>query len=138
MVEDGLLEGVQVRAGIQSKLVDHHGAGAVKGLQRVVLPAVLILRQRQQPPSPLAERSFLDQANSRPKHLAEPPAPQQCLRTKILGVASQLDQSLQLDPSRCPVGDLEEGLAAPQAKGCLLYTSPSPRDGLLSRMPSSA
>ena len=25
-----------------------------------------------------------------------------------------------------------------QDKGCLLYTSPSPRDGLLSRMPSSA
>ena len=25
-----------------------------------------------------------------------------------------------------------------QPKGCLLYTSPSPRDGLLSRMPSSA
>ena len=24
------------------------------------------------------------------------------------------------------------------AKNCLLYTSPSPRDGLLSRMPSSA
>ena len=31
------------------------------------------------------------------------------------------------------------GLAAnTQAEGCLLYTSPSPRDGLLSRMPSSA
>ena len=26
----------------------------------------------------------------------------------------------------------------PQAVACLLYTSPSPRDGLLSRMPSSA
>ena len=25
-----------------------------------------------------------------------------------------------------------------QYEGCLLYTSPSPRDGLLSRMPSSA
>ena len=25
-----------------------------------------------------------------------------------------------------------------QCKSCLLYTSPSPRDGLLSRMPSSA
>ena len=25
-----------------------------------------------------------------------------------------------------------------QDRGCLLYTSPSPRDGLLSRMPSSA
>ena len=30
--------------------------------------------------------------------------------------------------------NLGQGLA----KGCLLYTSPSPRDGLLSRMPSSA
>ena len=27
---------------------------------------------------------------------------------------------------------------AESLKGCLLYTSPSPRDGLLSRMPSSA
>ena len=26
----------------------------------------------------------------------------------------------------------------PDGNGCLLYTSPSPRDGLLSRMPSSA
>ena len=26
----------------------------------------------------------------------------------------------------------------PDYKNCLLYTSPSPRDGLLSRMPSSA
>ena len=29
-------------------------------------------------------------------------------------------------------------LSNPQIKACLLYTSPSPRDGLLSRMPSSA
>ena len=29
-------------------------------------------------------------------------------------------------------------LPFPGIKGCLLYTSPSPRDGLLSRMPSSA
>ena len=28
--------------------------------------------------------------------------------------------------------------AAAAARACLLYTSPSPRDGLLSRMPSSA
>ena len=31
-----------------------------------------------------------------------------------------------------------EKMRKPGAKGCLLYTSPSPRDGLLSRMPSSA
>ena len=32
---------------------------------------------------------------------------------------------------------VQEGLVV-SYKGCLLYTSPSPRDGLLSRMPSSA
>ena len=30
------------------------------------------------------------------------------------------------------------GLLGPNISPCLLYTSPSPRDGLLSRMPSSA
>ena len=34
-------------------------------------------------------------------------------------------------------GTYEEFIDA-NLKGCLLYTSPSPRDGLLSRMPSSA
>ena len=33
---------------------------------------------------------------------------------------------------------VEEVVASMQAHYCLLYTSPSPRDGLLSRMPSSA
>ena len=28
--------------------------------------------------------------------------------------------------------------SSPPVEGCLLYTSPSPRDGILSRMPSSA
>ena len=34
--------------------------------------------------------------------------------------------------------DLELVWDPPWTKDCLLYTSPSPRDGLLSRMPSSA
>ena len=42
-----------------------------------------------------------------------------------------------------PLGNPSTLLFIPQgiimgAYGCLLYTSPSPRDGLLSRMPSSA
>ena len=32
----------------------------------------------------------------------------------------------------------ESNAACPKSGSCLLYTSPSPRDGLLSRMPSSA
>ena len=38
-------------------------------------------------------------------------------------------------PFDCDSADVR---ALAQARGCLLYTSPSPRDGLLSRMPSSA
>ena len=42
------------------------------------------------------------------------------------------DYSTNINPSELTdaIGDY--------AKACLLYTSPSPRDGLLSRMPSSA
>ena len=42
------------------------------------------------------------------------------------------------------IGEVHDGSATmdwmeqEQERGCLLYTSPSPRDGLLSRMPSSA
>ena len=32
----------------------------------------------------------------------------------------------------------EKNIELTQSPDCLLYTSPSPRDGLLSRMPSSA
>ena len=35
-------------------------------------------------------------------------------------------------------GDTGANFAAARIYACLLYTSPSPRDGLLSRMPSSA
>ena len=37
-----------------------------------------------------------------------------------------------------PSGILYPDIICVIANGCLLYTSPSPRDGLLSRMPSSA
>ena len=37
-----------------------------------------------------------------------------------------------------PNVDFREHVSCPQDYVCLLYTSPSPRDGLLSRMPSSA
>ena len=43
------------------------------------------------------------------------------------------------DGRTVPAADLPDGaIPATEAVTCLLYTSPSPRDGLLSRMPSSA
>ena len=51
------------------------------------------------------------------------------LQKFVVVVGSELDQSCR-DVSLVRVRVLYED--------CLLYTSPSPRDGLLSRMPSSA
>ena len=48
---------------------------------------------------------------------------------------SQGDLAEALEVSRQTINSLERGKYDPS---CLLYTSPSPRDGLLSRMPSSA
>ena len=53
-------------------------------------------------------------------------------------------QQPRTDYSKRRLGDLmidfgiDIASRTPTGSGCLLYTSPSPRDGLLSRMPSSA
>ena len=47
----------------------------------------------------------------------------------------------QMDPLQTQAQSLAQqgiGSYSPFLQACLLYTSPSPRDGLLSRMPSSA
>ena len=41
-------------------------------------------------------------------------------------------------PAVGPTAPRDRGYSISVADTCLLYTSPSPRDGLLSRMPSSA
>ena len=51
-----------------------------------------------------------------------------------LGTVSRVEPSLQA--AFINFGRLKHGFLA--FNDCLLYTSPSPRDGLLSRMPSSA
>ena len=63
---------------------------------------------------------------------------------KVVGMGmnkAELDANKVLNSGRLLV-DLNENAdiagALTEAKICLLYTSPSPRDGLLSRMPSSA
>ena len=59
------------------------------------------------------------------------------MRRGMTGLALQVQEALGRDPHG---GDLYvfRGARGDLIKICLLYTSPSPRDGLLSRMPSSA
>ena len=62
-----------------------------------------------------------------------------CVRNAVMGAPiGDIDLATTLEPK-----DVEAALKAHKIKYvpigiCLLYTSPSPRDGLLSRMPSSA
>ena len=67
--------------------------------------------------------------------------------TKVLRSAvANAEHNLGLDPSSLVISSATADMGPsmkryrPRAQGraCLLYTSPSPRDGLLSRMPSSA
>ena len=44
----------------------------------------------------------------------------------------------ELTDKGCAVQFVSERITVDKSGTCLLYTSPSPRDGLLSRMPSSA
>ena len=50
---------------------------------------------------------------------------------------SNINNSAALESQNIDSGEIIEDIEA-STEACLLYTSPSPRDGLLSRMPSSA
>ena len=80
------------------------------------------------------DKSFLegDRAVQDDRHLAD--GYRQLATT--LGVA--FDTYLFAEPSRPIFVELNNPFRRDRRWGCLLYTSPSPRDGLLSRMPSSA
>ena len=58
-----------------------------------------------------------------------------CLYT---GPASSADEAGEVQIVEDLINKGVAGIAISPSNACLLYTSPSPRDGLLSRMPSSA
>ena len=56
-------------------------------------------------------------------------------------LAAYISNQVTISSKRAELETLNEQIAQQQTENqeiCLLYTSPSPRDGLLSRMPSSA
>ena len=63
-----------------------------------------------------------------------------CAGADLKDMAAARLRPIQSDPQASDTGGALDGVAQVnrQFGDCLLYTSPSPRDGLLSRMPSSA
>ena len=67
------------------------------------------------------------------------PAGLEYFRTRLVQAPRDAQYALDLTVERCTTPEQQDAaVAALRFKTCLLYTSPSPRDGLLSRMPSSA
>ena len=58
---------------------------------------------------------------------------------EVVSIGDQLDlKVIEITPEKHRIGLSLRRAKAEENRTCLLYTSPSPRDGLLSRMPSSA
>ena len=61
-----------------------------------------------------------------------------CVRSAEAEIAHASEGEANNDEENAEPEKQQERTEVVRKKGCLLYTSPSPRDGLLSRMPSSA
>ena len=60
------------------------------------------------------------------------------IQAKIMKMGGLVEASIADASNSFLTRDIELAEAVRARDACLLYTSPSPRDGLLSRMPSSA
>ena len=100
-------------------------------------------RNREQRPKPRGEVKLSNRYAYGYGHVTLYSAPQQ--QGAGFGVlGGEAEEVVRLEVHTLPAPEVEYErtlrrlLAEKKVKGCLLYTSPSPRDGLLSRMPSSA
>ena len=59
-------------------------------------------------------------------------------KSELAVIEEFLPKQMSEEETRAAIAEIKTDLSAEGMKDCLLYTSPSPRDGLLSRMPSSA
>ena len=108
----------------------HAYADAVRAFQAVLMgfPGERALAERARVYLALCERE-LNRKPAAPKTIEERlTAATAALNNGDDALAEELARSVRMSPSAFHL----------HFKACLLYTSPSPRDGLLSRMPSSA
>ena len=116
---------------------------AMRSKQVAATPAPVALPRRRPPPSVKRMRADASKLNTvvlavmahdRETSLRD------CLRAVLTsrGAKQLLRVGVSMDAPYAYAALRAEAQNAARAYDCLLYTSPSPRDGLLSRMPSSA
>ena len=84
-------------------------------------------------------KTLVTRLDSYDENLLDTKEQQQLLESEVTTIKEDLNKSAEkIESDTKTLEDLETSLPKEEEKLCLLYTSPSPRDGLLSRMPSSA
>ncbi len=119
LLQDRLLELDELRARVEPELAAQHPAYLAKGPERVGLPAGPVLRQRQQRPTPLPQRSLLDQRHQLGQDLRVLTGAQGAVQAQLLGVQPQLGEAFRLDPPLMPVRDVRQRVPPPQPEGLL-------------------
>ena len=114
-------------------------AGALEAVAAPELDRVFLVRDSNpspfpRPPMPLRAPPTDEEVSVAPA--AEAAGPPQWALPEATAAVDAAPGTLRVLAGDSQTGDDEEGRE--EGMDCLLYTSPSPRDGLLSRMPSSA
>ena len=114
LAEDRLLELGELRTRIQTELGGEQPPRPAHRGERIRLPTLPVLRHAKHDPAPLAQRCLGDAGARQRGHLRNLTRLQPCIQEQLLDTEPHLLQSTRRDPSRLPVGELDEGLAPPQ------------------------
>ena len=118
LAEDRLLQGDQVRPGIDAQLGGQHRARLAQRAQRLTLTASLVLGEGEQGPAALAERLAGDERLCLGQHLPVLAALQTGVDAQLLGIEPGLLESRRLDLRRFPAVGVRKRRSAPQRQ-CL-------------------
>ena len=112
LAKDRLLQGEQVRPGIDAQLSGQHRARLAQGPQGFTLTAGLVLGQGEQRPAPLAQWLAGDECLSLGQHLPVPATLHTSIDAQLLGIETGLLEPHSLDLRRFPAFGVGKRLAA--------------------------
>ena len=112
--EDGPLERVELGTGIQAELVAQDCSAPAKRVERHLLLAAAVLRQREQRPAALAERLGEGHGLCLGQRLLVLAGTEPGVEPQLLSLKPHLVEARRLDHGDLAVGDLLVGMATPE------------------------